>query len=89
MSEKKWMVFQGVLGFWHIWLSPPLMLTLAAMYAGVPVRELARRMTEAWWAQGVYTPLIVWTVWWPAWVVGMVILFGGNVGRRKERQTPR
>ncbi len=34
-------------------------------------------MARGWVAQGVWTSLVVWGVWWPAWVVGGSVMFSG------------
>ncbi|KAI0503334.1 Gaa1-like protein [Xylaria bambusicola] len=40
---------------------------------------LAHILSEAafgWDVWGLYTPLIVWCVWWPAWLVGSIVVLG-------------
>ncbi|KAI5793876.1 Gaa1-like protein [Peziza echinospora] len=33
------------------------------------VREALRMAAVGWWVEGGWTPLMVWGVWWPAWVI--------------------
>lgn len=37
-----------------------------------------------WDVWGMNTQVVVWCVWWPAWIQGMVLLFG----RPKEEEIP-
>ena len=59
--------------------------------AGLSVAAVLREAAFGWDVWGLYTPLIVWCVWWPAWLVGFVVLLGGGGGggpgaNRQEKQ---
>ena len=41
---------------------------------GQKASELARMYLFAWKVWGVWTPLVWWCIWWPAWVAGLVVL---------------
>ena len=62
-------------------LSPPAVLAAAvallrvfAAAAEVGVADVLREAAFGWDVWGLYTPLVVWCVWWPAWLVGSVVL---------------
>ncbi|RYP80229.1 hypothetical protein DL769_002587 [Monosporascus sp. CRB-8-3] len=69
-------------------LSPPAVVavgaTVAARYLGEGggvgggVGHLLAEAAFGWCVWGLYTPLIVWCVWWPAWLVGGVVALGGG-----------
>ncbi|KAH9904566.1 Gaa1-like protein [Xylariomycetidae sp. FL2044] len=44
---------------------------------GTGVGDLLTESAFAWDVWGTYTPLVVWCVWWPAWIVGCVVTLGG------------
>uniref|UniRef100_A0A093V2G4 GPI transamidase component GAA1 n=1 Tax=Talaromyces marneffei PM1 TaxID=1077442 RepID=A0A093V2G4_TALMA len=53
-------------------LSPPAVLLAACAYTGIPVREVLSQAAFGWDVWGVWTPVVVWCVWWPAWMMGAV-----------------
>lgn len=57
-------------------LSPPIVLLAGCWYAGVSVETVLTQAAFGWDVWGMWTQVIVWCVWWPAWVVG-----GALVGR--------
>lgn len=74
-------------------LSPPAVLAAAVallrVFAGagagvgeIGVADVLREAAFGWDVWGLYTPLIVWCVWWPAWLVGFVVLLGGSAAGR-------
>jgi len=69
----------------HAAISPPVVIFALNWYLRGniwDVRWLLLEMAKAWSAQGVYTSLVIWAVWWPAWVIGGIVLFSGVL--RKE-----
>ncbi|KAI1491740.1 Gaa1-like protein [Biscogniauxia mediterranea] len=58
---------------------------------GRAIGDALREAAFGWDVWGVYTPLIVWGVWWPAWLVGAVVVLGrprgggGGEGGGKEK----
>ena len=40
------------------------------------IGEVLKEAAFGWDVWGMNTQVVVWCVWWPAWVVGMVLLFG-------------
>ena len=76
-------------------LSPPAVLAAAVallrVFAGagagvgeIGVADVLREAAFGWDVWGLYTPLIVWCVWWPAWLVGFVVLLGASAAGRRE-----
>ncbi|KAI1385329.1 GPI transamidase component GAA1 [Hypoxylon trugodes] len=68
----------------HI-LSPPAVLLVGSLVAGVEIRSVLEEAAFGWHAWGMYTPLLVWCVWWPAWLAGQLIVLGQpGVGKVKK-----
>ena len=75
----------GAGGRWLRWimfavlqvLSPGVALAGIAKYWGVGIDEVLREAAFGWWISGMWTQVVVWCVWWPAWVCGGVLLIGG------------
>ncbi|KAH2692596.1 hypothetical protein KXW53_008829 [Aspergillus fumigatus] len=55
-------------------LSPPAVLIGACWYAGMSVESVLTQAAFGWNVWGMWTQVVVWCVWWPAWVVGCVLL---------------
>jgi len=72
---------------------PPLVLWVAvALRDGAWIKGYAYvvgkvvgvlvRASQGWVVNGLWTPVVVWLVWWPAWVVGawVVLVGAGEMG---------
>lgn len=59
----------------HATVSPPVMLYALSWYWRLDLEWTLVEIAKGWVAQGVYTSFVVWAVWWPAWVIGGVVLF--------------
>jgi glycosylphosphatidylinositol transamidase len=57
-------------------VAPTTVIFSAAQYAGLDVAEILRQAAFGWNVWGMYTPIVLWCVWWPAWLVGMVNVLG-------------
>jgi glycosylphosphatidylinositol transamidase len=55
-------------------LSPPAVLLAACWYTGVPVEAVLTEAAFGWDVWGMWTPVVVWCVWWPAWLNGCLLL---------------
>jgi len=68
-------------------ISPPavLALTTAVVKDGglAPVGDVLREAAFGWNVMGMYTPVVVWCVWWPAWLVGNLVVLG-RPGRKDK-----
>lgn len=64
-----------------VWLvaSPPTALYAISWYSGKDLSWILIEIAKGWLAQGVWSNLVIWSVWWPAWVLGGVVLFSGVV----------
>lgn len=54
-------------------LSPPTMLWILSLISGTSVADILMEGSVGWNVNGMWTPLIIWCVWWPAWLVGSVL----------------
>ncbi|KAK4497490.1 hypothetical protein PRZ48_011941 [Zasmidium cellare] len=59
-----------------VWLitSPPLALFALSWYLGKDITWMLVEIAKGWAAQGVWSILVIWSVWWPAWVLGGIVL---------------
>lgn len=55
-------------------LSPPIVLLGVCWYTGVPVEMVLTQAAFGWDVWGMWTQVVVWCVWWPAWLIGCVLL---------------
>jgi len=56
-------------------VAPPVVLYGISRYWGLDEQWMLAEMAKGWNAQGVWTSLVVWGIWWPAHVTGGVVLF--------------
>ncbi|PFH63310.1 hypothetical protein XA68_14962 [Ophiocordyceps unilateralis] len=61
-------------------VAPPLVMLTAAQLWDVPVAEVLREASFGWNVWGMHTAVVVWCLWWPAWLVGAINLFGDVLG---------
>lgn len=62
-------------------VAPTAVLAIWSTYwyhngGGVSVGEVFREAAFGWRVWGMYTSVVVWGVWWPAWLVGSVVVLG-------------
>lgn len=58
----------------------PVMVVQAATYAGnIPLLDILVKAAEGWHIWGLWTQVVVWLVWWPAWFCGSVVVASGMV----------
>ncbi|PYH46859.1 rhomboid protein 2 [Aspergillus saccharolyticus JOP 1030-1] len=55
-------------------LSPPVVLLVACSYFGTDVQTVLTQAAFGWDVWGMWTQVVVWCVWWPAWVTGCALL---------------
>ncbi|KAJ5744258.1 hypothetical protein N7533_009128 [Penicillium manginii] len=55
-------------------LSPPMVLLGVCWYTGVSVESVLTQAAFGWDVWGMWTQVVVWCVWWPAWLIGCVQL---------------
>ncbi|KND90910.1 GPI transamidase component GAA1 [Tolypocladium ophioglossoides CBS 100239] len=57
-------------------VAPSVVVYMAAQFWNVPVVEILREASFGWNVWGMYTAVVIWCIWWPAWLVGMVNVLG-------------
>lgn len=55
-------------------VSPPVVAFAVCRWAGVDVGEMLAEAAFGWRVSGLWTQVVVWCVWWPAWLVGAVVV---------------
>ena len=55
-------------------LSPPVVVLAACQCFEVDIEEVLVKAAFGWNVWGMWTQVVVWCVWWPAWLVGGVLL---------------
>lgn len=55
-------------------LSPPVVVFAACRVWGVDVGEVLAEAAFGWRVSGLWSQVVVWCVWWPAWLVGSVVV---------------
>ncbi|KAI9670092.1 MAG: Glycosyl phosphatidyl inositol protein transamidase complex subunit [Trizodia sp. TS-e1964] len=54
-------------------LAPPSVLLAVSAYFKLPVGQLLLEAAFGWDVWGMWTQVVVWCVWWPAWLTGAVL----------------
>lgn len=65
-----------VLGALLCVIAPPTVIYGASSWAGLDVTYILEEASFGWHVWGMYTPIVVWGIWWPAWTLGMVSTLG-------------
>lgn len=60
-------------------ISPTTVLHSASAYFGVDIGLVLKEAAFGWNVWGMYTPMVLWCVWWPAWLVSSVLVLGRPV----------
>lgn len=55
-------------------VSPPAVAFAGCRWWGVDVGQMLLEAAFGWQVSGLWTQVVVWCVWWPAWLVGAVIV---------------
>ncbi len=69
-------VIKGILAVMLSALSPTTVLVAGCWWWDLSVGEVLKEAAFGWDVWGMNTQVVVWCVWWPAWLVGMMLLFG-------------
>lgn len=64
--------------------SPTAALYSVSSYFDVSIGEVLKEAAFGWDVWGMYTPVIIWGVWWPAWLMGSVIVLGQPTAKSKS-----
>ena len=57
----------------HI-LSPPMVFCAICYVAGINVQDVLIEAAFGWRVWGLWTQVVFWCIWWPAWLVGTVFV---------------
>ena len=52
--------------------SPPTVIWIACLVSGISIEEVLTEAAFGWMVWGLWTQVIVWCVWWPAWLMGAI-----------------
>lgn len=55
-------------------LSPPVVVWAVCYIWGVDIGDMLAEAAFGWKVNGLWTQVVVWCVWWPAWMVGGVLV---------------
>ncbi|KAF2018334.1 Glycosylphosphatidylinositol:protein transamidase, GAA1 component [Aaosphaeria arxii CBS 175.79] len=58
-------------------LNPVVVIRAAVFFFGMDLRQVLVQAAEGWHVWGLWTQVVVWLVWWPAWFAGSVVVSGG------------
>jgi len=76
-STSTWsLVVKVVVGILLGLIAPTTVLAAGSWYWGLGIKEVLTQAAFGWDVWGMNTQVVVWCVWWPAWVVGGVLLLG-------------
>lgn len=59
--------------------APTTVLAGGSWYWGSSVEQVLTEAAFGWGVWGMYSQVVVWCVWWPAWVISAVLLYGQPV----------
>lgn len=62
-------------------LAPTAVLFFGSFYWKIAVGEILKEAAFGWDVWGMNTQVVVWCVWWPAWLVGAILLLGKPVDK--------
>ena len=51
-------------------ISPPVVFSAVCYFADISAEEVLKEAAFGWHVWGLWTQLVVWCVWWPAWLIG-------------------
>ncbi|KAF2175568.1 Glycosylphosphatidylinositol:protein transamidase, GAA1 component [Zopfia rhizophila CBS 207.26] len=58
-------------------LNPVVVIRAATFYWGEDIVDVLVQAAEGWHVWGLWTQVVVWLVWWPAWFAGSVVVTAG------------
>ncbi len=68
-----WVTFFGII---LNTLAPTAVLYAGSFYWRIPVGKILKESAFGWNVWGMNTQVVVWCVWWPAWLIGAILLLG-------------
>ena len=70
LSQQRKLISTAVLQM----LSPAVVLSLVGLVWEGSMQELLAEAAFGWKVNGMWTQVVVWCVWWPAWLIGSVLV---------------
>jgi GPI-anchor transamidase subunit GAA1 len=70
-------------GFLNL-VAPPAVIYASAASFNVPIGQVLKEAAFGWDIWGMYTPVVIWCVWWPAWLVGSSLVLGQPSRQRQS-----
>jgi len=55
-------------------LSPPVVMLVVSYYCNSNIVESMEEAAFGWRVNGLWTQVVAWCVWWPAWLAGGVLV---------------
>ncbi|KAK3376016.1 GPI transamidase-like protein [Lasiosphaeria ovina] len=68
-------------------VSPTAILVASAAYWRLDAGAILREAAFAWHVCGMNSPVVVWCVWWPAWLAGSITVLGKSEETKKKTST--
>lgn len=66
-------------------IAPTMVLVISASIWKLDIAEILKEAAFAWDVYGMYAGVVVWCVWWPAWLAGSVTVLGRPAPARREK----
>lgn len=60
-------------------IAPPVLVYVSSQVLEIPVLDILKESSFGWNVWGMYTSIVVWCVWWPSWLLGMVNVVGSPI----------
>ncbi|KAG5960309.1 hypothetical protein E4U56_004391 [Claviceps arundinis] len=59
-------------------IAPPIVICTSAWLSDISMSVLLQEASFGWNIWAMYTPIVVWCIWWPAWLTAMINVFGSH-----------
>jgi glycosylphosphatidylinositol transamidase len=69
-------IIKVLLAILLVMMSPTVVLVGTSWAWGLGIGDVLKEAAFGWDVWGMNTQVVVWCVWWPAWVIGGVLLWG-------------
>ncbi|KAK4228190.1 rhomboid protein 2 [Podospora fimiseda] len=67
-------------------ISPAAVLLGSAAYWQTSITKILSEAAVAWHVCGTWSAVVVWCVWWPAWLAGCVVVLGRPVEEEEQKE---
>jgi glycosylphosphatidylinositol transamidase len=80
------LVLKTVIALFLSAIAPTAVLVIGSWSWGWSIEQVLTGAAYGWDVWGMNTQVVVWCVWWPAWIVGGLLLFGKPREERNRRK---